>query len=178
MFAVTPSILDVLSLLTYSTDYPELKRVILGGETLSQRLIEGWSSANVDFWIAYGPTEATCTILTGLLQADRKTGRYHTTRLGQSIPNSTITLVDENLQEVSDIGIEGEIFVSGYCLAEGYWGDERLTETKFIQYQNDRIYRIGDIAKWVITESGSRMLEFLGRRDRITKIRGFLVNLS
>jgi non-ribosomal peptide synthetase component F len=178
VFAVTPSILDVLSLPTHSTDYPELKRVILGGETPSQRLIEGWSSANVDFWIAYGPTEATCTILTGLLQADRKTGRYHTTRLGQSIPNSTITLVDENLQEVSDIGIEGEIFVSGHCLAEGYWGDERLTETKFIQYQNDRTYRTGDMAKWVITESGSRMLEFLGRRDRITKIRGFLVNLS
>jgi hypothetical protein len=87
-------------------------------------------------------------------------------------------LVDQNMQLINKVGVEGEMFAAGRCLASGYWDDDKLTKERFIMYRGEKVYRTGDIAKWVLTDSGSRELEFLGRRDRITKIRGFLVNLG
>jgi non-ribosomal peptide synthetase component F len=178
IFAVTPSILDVLTPPSGVYHYPRLQRIVLGGETPSQKLITDWRKTTPEIWIAYGPTEATCTILTGALQTDSKTGLHYTTRLGQCIPSSSVMLVDQDMQLIKEFGVEGEMFVTGRCLASGYWDDENLNNEKFILYRGERVYRTGDMAKWVATDSGSRELEFLGRRDRITKIRGFLVNLA
>lgn len=179
IFAVTPSILDVLTPPSAHCHYPRLQRIVLGGETPSQKLITDWRRmATLDIWIAYGPTEATCTILTGALQTNINTGTHYTTRLGQIIPHSSVMLVDQDMQLINEVGVEGEMFAAGRCLASGYWDDEKLTNEKFILYRGERAYRTGDMAKWVTTDSGSRELEFLGRRDRITKIRGFLVNLA
>ncbi|KAJ6156141.1 hypothetical protein N7497_005026 [Penicillium chrysogenum] len=179
ILAVTPSILDALTPPSAYCHYPRLQRIVLGGETPSQKLITDWRRmATLDICIAYGPTEATCTILAGTLQTNINTGTHYTTRLGQCIPHSSVMLVDQDMQLVNELGVEGEMFAAGRCLASGYWDDERLTNEKFIWYHGERAYRTGDMAKWVTTDSGSRELEFLGRRDRITKIRGFLVNLA
>ncbi|KAJ5493676.1 hypothetical protein N7463_009763 [Penicillium fimorum] len=178
IFAVTPSILDAMIPPSGDCHYPRLQRIVLGGETAPQKLITDWQKIKPDIWIAYGPTEATCTIMTGALQTDSKTGMHYTTRLGQCLPSSSVMLVDQNMQLIEEVGVEGEIFVAGRCLASGYWDDDKLTNEKFIFYRNDRVYRTGNMAKWVITDSGSWELEFLGRRDRITKISGFLVNLA
>ncbi|KAJ6039622.1 hypothetical protein N7499_004207 [Penicillium canescens] len=178
IFAVTPSILDALTPPSGNCHYPRLLRIVLGGETPPQKLITDWRKTSSDIWIAYGPTEATCTILTGALQTHSKTGMHYTTRLGQCIPSSSVMLVDQNMQLINEVGVEGEMFAAGRCLASGYWGDDKLTKEKFIMYQGEKVYRTGDMAKWALTDSGSRELEFLGRRDRITKIRGFLVNLG
>ncbi|CAG7962568.1 unnamed protein product [Penicillium salamii] len=178
IFAVTPSILDAMIPPSGDCHYPRLQKIVLGGETAPQKLITDWQKIKPDIWIAYGPTEATCTIMTGALQTDSKTGVHYTTRLGQCISYSSVMLIDQDMQLIEAVGVEGEMFVAGRCLASGYWDDDKLTNEKFIFYQNDRVYRTGDMAKWVITDSGSWELEFLGRRDRITKISGFLVNLA
>lgn len=179
ILVVTPSILDVLSPPQSPSDYPRLDRIFLGGETPSQQLLEAWSTFNkVALWIAYGPTEATCAVLCGRLSPSRKTGEFHPTRLGSCIPGSSILLLSEEMEEVLDGGMEGEICIEGPCLTDGYWQDEVRTRDRFIEYKGRRVYRTGDLGRFVITEDGNTAIEFCGRRDRVTKIRGFLVNLE
>ena len=179
VLVVTPSILDVLSPPQSPSDYPHLERIFLGGETPSQQLLEAWSAFNdVALWIAYGPTEATCAVLCGRLQASSETGQFHPTRLGHSIPSSNVLLLTEEMEAVKDTNMEGEICIEGPCLTDGYWQDEERTKDRFIEYHGRRIYRTGDLGRFVTTEDNETTIEFCGRRDRVTKIRGFLVNLE
>lgn len=178
IIVATPSVLAALPSPQSSTDYPELTSVILGGETASQQLLSAWSIRNISIFIAYGPTEATCTVMAGVVQHDPITNTYFPTRLGQVTPGTTILLADENMDAIHTLDTEGEILISGKCLAAGYWSDEKLTSEKFIMYQGQQTYRTGDQGRWVTSLDGTRTLEFCGRRDRSIKIRGFLVNLD
>lgn len=179
VLVVTPSILDVLSPPQSPSDYPQLERIFLGGETPSQQLLEAWSAFNdVALWIAYGPTEATCAVLCGRLQASSETGQFHPTRLGHSIPGSSVLLLTEKMATIQDSNMEGEICIEGPCLTDGYWQDEERTKDRFIEYHGRRVYRTGDLGRFVTTEDNETAIEFCGRRDRVTKIRGFLVNLE
>lgn len=179
ILVVTPSILDVLSPPQSPSDYPHLNRIFLGGETPSQQLLKTWSAFNdVSLWMAYGPTEATCAVLSGRLRASRKTGEFHPTRLGCCIPDSSVFLLNEIMEPVKENNVEGEICIAGPCLTDGYWQDEERTRERFIEYRGRRLYRTGDMGRFVITEDKETAIEFCGRRDRVTKIRGFLVNLE
>lgn len=73
-------------------------------------------------------------------------------------------------------GETGEIVVSGRYLAIGYWKDPALTEAVFHGEPNDpakRSYRSGDFGRW----RSDGQLEYLGRKDRKVKLRGFTVEL-
>lgn len=178
ILVATPSILETFDPPTSPTSYPYLHRVVLGGETPSQKLLETWSRANASFWIAYGPTEATCAVLTGEISVDEETGQFQTTRLGRSICGSTVWLADREMNPVDEIGGEGEICISGPCLADGYWQDEAITREKFLECRGRTTYRTGDLGRWALGEDYERVIEFCGRRDRLAKIHGFLVNLE
>lgn len=178
IIAATPSILEAFDGPTSPDSYPYLHRVVLGGETPSQKLLESWSRANASLWIAYGPTEATCAVLTGEISVDEESGQFHTTRLGQSIRGSTIWLADRDMNPVDEIGGEGEICISGPCLADGYWQDEALTRERFPKCQGRTTYRTGDLGRWALGKNKEQVIEFCGRRDRVVKIHGFLVNLE
>lgn len=179
VLAVTPSILDVLDAPQSPADYPHLDRIFLGGETPSQQLLETWSAFNnVALWIAYGPTEATCAILSGQLRPSHKTGQFYPTQLGDCIPGSNVVLLDEEMGMIQGHDSEGEICIEGPCLTDGYWQDEERSRDRFIDYHGRRLYRTGDLGRFVVTDDGGTTVEFCGRRDRLTKIRGFLVNLE
>ena len=179
VLVVTPSILDVLSTPQSRTDYPHLDRIFLGGETPSQQLLETWSAFNdVALWLAYGPTEATCAVLTGRLRASHDTGRFNPTQLGHCIPGSSVILLNNDMETIEGNDMEGEICIEGPCLTDGYWQDVGRTRDRFIEYHGRRIYRTGDLGRFVVTDDGDTVVSFCGRRDRVTKVRGFLVNLE
>lgn len=179
VLVVTPSILDVLSTPQSPTDYPHLDRIFLGGETPSQQLLETWSAFNdVALWLAYGPTEATCAVLTGRLRASHDTGRFNPTQLGHCIPGSSVILLNNDMEAIEGNDMEGEICIEGPCLTDGYWQDAERTRERFIEYHGRRIYRTGDLGRFVVTDDGDTVVSFCGRRDRVTKVRGFLVNLE
>lgn len=179
VLVVTPSILDVLNAPKSPTDYPHLDRIFLGGETPSQQLLETWSAFNnIALWIAYGPTEATCAVLSHQLRPSHKTGQFHPTQLGDCIPGSNLVLLDEENGIIQGHDNEGEICIEGPCLTDGYWQDEERSRDRFIDYHGRRLYRTGDLGRFVVTDDGKTTIEFCGRRDRVTKIRGFLVNLE
>jgi non-ribosomal peptide synthetase component F len=89
--------------------------------------------------------------------------------LSYTVTGSSVVLLDDTLNETS----EGEIAISGPGLAIGYYQNESLTAEKFIVYKGVRYYLTGDYGRRI--PSG---IEFLGRRDRVVKNRGFLINLE
>jgi amino acid adenylation domain-containing protein len=126
----------------------------------------------------YGPTEATVGMLTyrspqnGVERATNRTAR---TPLGSPLPNTQAYVLDRWLQPVP-VGVPGELYIGGACLARGYLQRPDLTGEKFIPNPfscdpGERLYRTGDKARWLAEGN----IEFMGRLDFQVKIRGFRV---
>lgn len=124
----------------------------------------------------YGPTEShvvTCYPMTGRPEEWPKLPP-----IGRPIDNATIHLLDRTFQPVP-VGIAGELYIGGTCLARGYVNQPELTAERFGQNSaggavKGRWYKSGDLARY--RTDGT--IEFLGRADDQVKIRGFRVELS
>nr|WP_233148855.1 amino acid adenylation domain-containing protein [Shimwellia pseudoproteus] len=64
-------------------------------------------------------------------------------------------------------GVQGELWIGGAGLAEGYLGDAARTGARFIQAEGQRWYRTGDLGYW-----WDGLLFFVGRQDSQVKIQG------
>jgi len=95
---------------------------------------------------------------------------------GKPIWNAKYYILDNYLKPLP-IGIQGDLFIGGPCLATGYINDVILTTHKFIDNpfaKGEKIYRTGDTARWF--EDGN--IEFLGRKDHQVKIRGYRIEMG
>lgn len=95
---------------------------------------------------------------------------------GKPIQNAKYYVLDKNLKPCP-IGVKGDLYIGGRCLASEYINDEELTQSKFIPnpfIPNERMYRTGDLSRWF--DDGN--LEFLGRSDFQVKIRGYRIELG
>lgn len=94
--------------------------------------------------------------------------------IGRSIQHSQVILLDENLNQV-DSDSEGEIFIGGICVADGYLNRDELTSARFIKLKIDGtesiFYKTGDLGKY--DQSGD--IEFLGRADEQIKLHGYRI---
>ncbi|OIN46445.1 non-ribosomal peptide synthetase [Pseudomonas azotoformans] len=72
--------------------------------------------------------------------------------------------------------VPGELYITGVGLAQGYLGDQALSEARFFAHPLDgqRLYRTGDRGRYL---PGGE-LEFLGREDGQVKVRGHRVELG
>ncbi len=90
--------------------------------------------------------------------------------VGYVLPGYSAAIVGEDGKPVAP-GEVGEIIVTSRYAALGYWQDEELTRAKFSPAPRDgkaRIFRTGDLGR--MRPDG--LLDFVGRRDRLLKIRG------
>jgi acyl carrier protein len=97
--------------------------------------------------------------------------------IGKAAVNVKVYILDKHFQPVP-VGIVGELYVSGYGLARGYFQRPELTKEKFIPNPFDkspyhRLYKTGDLARYL--PDGN--IEFLGRIDDLVKIRGYQIDL-
>ncbi len=98
--------------------------------------------------------------------------------VGRPIANVRIHLLDGRLEPVP-IGVRGELYAAGECVARGYLNDPVLTAQKmipdpFAAGPGERLYRTGDLARHLADGS----IEYLGRIDGQVKVRGFRVELG
>ena len=170
-----------------------LKEVITAGEALivTPAIRTFFSSLNNGkggkLYNHYGPSEShVCTAL--MLDGDPHSWPMIPS-IGFPVANSKIHILDEALQPVP-IGVPGELYIGGKCLARGYHRRADLTAERFIPdpylphpswsidppraENKGRIYKTGDSARYL----PDGQIEYMGRIDSQVKIRGFRVELG
>lgn len=148
------------------------KLLILGGEKVSAALVQQIRECRKDLRILnhYGPTETTIGILTHEIGpvADNSI-----IPLGTPLDNNEVFIVDAQQRILPD-GMPGEIVVCGHNVGQGYHGNEAQTSAAFvagIAGVGRRCYKTGDLGR----RRPDGNIEFLGRKDRQVKVRGFRV---
>jgi acyl-coenzyme A synthetase/AMP-(fatty) acid ligase len=68
---------------------------------------------------------------------------------------------------------QGEILMLGDCVSLGYLGDPERTAEAYVEYQNQRAYRTGDIGYF----DGDGNLFIVGRIGTAVKVNGYRVDL-
>uniref|UniRef100_UPI003F6F83B3 amino acid adenylation domain-containing protein n=1 Tax=Gloeocapsopsis crepidinum TaxID=693223 RepID=UPI003F6F83B3 len=164
-----------------NTSLPSTVRlVIVGTEQASSEKLALWqkiASQNVRWLNAYGPTEATIGVT--VYEANTYTEQAHAyVPVGRPIANTQIYILDQHLNP-TPVGIPGELYIGGACLAKGYLNQPKLTLEKFIPNPFSRepdacLYKTGDVARYL--PDGN--IELIGRIDDQVKIRGFRIELG
>ena len=152
---------SLLELLPEPESIGSLETVIVGGQATQPATIRRWAS-RVRLVNVYGPTEATvCTSLNVCESAEKRS------LLGQPISDVEYHVVDAELNRVPD-GKEGELLITGPCLARGYRNQPEKTREKFVEFQGQRNYRSGDLVR----RDSDGSFVFCGRIDRQISLHG------
>ena len=143
--------------------------VILAGEKLSRRLADSLFEAapRIRLLNCYGPTETT--VYSSCARIDPSARSEPT--IGRAIWNTTLHVLDSGRALVPP-GAEGELFIGGEGVSQGYLGRPELTDERFLPnpFGLGKLYRTGDRVRWCSDE-----LEFLGRYDDQMKINGIRI---
>ncbi|MCH9692205.1 MAG: amino acid adenylation domain-containing protein, partial [Gammaproteobacteria bacterium] len=159
--------------------YPSLKTITYAGEPCLRDVAAYWSQ-EVRLYNYYGPTETN--IVTG-----RKIVSDEIEQIGRPISNTQVYVLDRQLNPLP-IGAVGELYIGGANLARGYLKRKDLTAERFIDNPfastedqkkgYTRLYKSGDLVRWVMDAQGVGQLEYRGRNDMQVKIRGYRIELG
>ena len=149
-----------------------LREIMVGGEAFPPDLLKKIRAflPLTKVINGYGPTETTVGV------AFKELGEDGRITVGKPITNTQFYILDKNQNPVP-IGISGELYIGGACLARGYLNRRDLTKEKFIDNpftQGELLYQTGDIARWY--PEGE--VEIIGRVDRQVKINGYRIELE
>ncbi|SFR83687.1 non-ribosomal peptide synthetase [Anaeromicropila populeti] len=92
---------------------------------------------------------------------------------GKPLSNQAYRVVDDLGRDCPD-WVKGELWIGGAGVAKGYFGDEILTQQRFVVEHNIRWYKTGDMGRFWADGN----MEFLGRKDYQVKIRGHRIELG
>jgi amino acid adenylation domain-containing protein len=159
------------------TNLAALRTWMIGGEPLSGALTRQVyeklpTAVLINF---YGLTEgdATCHVTLSGFPYDTNVP------IGRPVQDTRVYLLDENLNPIPD-GQAGEICLAGEGISYKYLNCPELNTERWVSnpFATDgsyaRLFRTGDMGR--INSDGE--IEYLGRRDRLIKVRGFRVELG
>ena len=162
-------------LATLDEDLPDLRFLLVSGESCPPDLVDRWHRSDRRFLNVYGPTEATVTATWVVLRPGRPV------TIGIPLPTYSVVILDPDRDRALPPGELGEIGIAGIGLAAGYLNRPDLTDRAFIAdflpipgNPTGRIYRTGDLGR--INQDGE--IEHHGRIDTQVKIRGYRIELT
>ncbi|HCU49763.1 MAG TPA: hypothetical protein DGG94_08185 [Micromonosporaceae bacterium] len=135
-----------------------IRTVIIGGEAALPDRVARWREAvpdHVKLLNTYGPTETTVVaVVAELSQVDGEVP------IGRPLPGVRAAVRD------------GELWLFGPTLAQGYLGQPELTARRFADHEGSRAYRTGDLVR---LNAGGELV-FAGRADHELKISGHRID--
>ena len=153
-----------------------LRRIFAGGEALPLRLQQDvFAAFGGELHNLYGPTEAS---IYSCHWVCRRSEPLKAVPIGEPISNTQIYILDAQMRPVPP-GVEGELYIGGMGVAQGYHNQPELTSRAFVPdtfaTQPGRfLFKTGDRARrW---EAGR--IEYLGRSDKQVKVRGHRIELG
>ena len=156
---------------------PKLALWTCSGEVLPADLARRFAQAlpNATLLNMYGSSEVAADVTCIDVTKNNLNGQVS---IGRPISNVQLFLLDRYLNQVP-IGVPGEIYVGGDCLALGYLKRPELTAERFIAHSFEpsssvRLFKTGDLGRYL--PNGE--IEYLGRTDNQVKIRGMRVELG
>jgi hybrid polyketide synthase/nonribosomal peptide synthetase ACE1 len=171
------------------------KNALVGGEALAPSVLKAFATLGKDdlrFHHMYGTTESTfCAAVMELDYTDDALEKTFTTSqlsypAGVALPNYNIYILDEQ-QNPLTVGLQGEIYIGGAGVAQGYINNSSLTERTFVAdpfaTADDRakgwgmMQRTGDLGRWSRVDHGALIVEGRISDDTMVKIRGLRVDL-
>ncbi|MET3846946.1 non-ribosomal peptide synthetase [Paenibacillus sp. OAE614] len=170
MIQATPSKINLLvnQMKKGLYSYGSVTEFLIGGEKFPNDLYSKLTEiSNANIYNLYGPTEAT------VWTTINKVRDEFDMNIGEPLENIEIKILNNELTE-QPYGVMGELYISGEGLARGYYNRKDLTTRKFIQLDNKRFYRTGDLAK----KYRDGYLEYIGREDHQVKLNGFRIELE
>ena len=180
----------VPSILSLMVNYGQLDRgnlsalrlVLFAGEVFPVKYLRQLIAAvpQADYYNLYGPTETNVCTYYKIQPGDLAPNQTQPAPIGVACANMEVFAVDDQGRLVTHPGREGELWVRGSCVAQGYWGDPEKTAGNFVRnpYQphfDEVAYRTGDI---VVLDEGGLNWRYVGRRDHMIKSRGYRIELG
>lgn len=153
-----------------------MRQVLTGGERVCPEHARRFLQRHPEVRLinGYGPTENTTFTCCHTITIE-DTANPAGIPIGRPIRGTEAAIVDEHGEECP-AGTPGELLAGGHGVALGYAGDEALTGERFVNLpgRGGTWYRTGDIAR----RRADGVIEYLGRRDRQVKVRGFRIELE
>ena len=149
---------------------PGLKKVFVSGEQFVPALARRFFGLypGVRLFNLYGPAECTIDVSFHECRKEEKV-----IPIGLPVWNTELKIVNDAGEELPP-GFIGEIVITGDLVGEGYEGNQRETQERFITFQGQRAYKTGD--EGYVMDNGEAV--YTGRMDREIKLRGMRVNLT
>ncbi|XXG96829.1 hypothetical protein Hte_003120 [Hypoxylon texense] len=146
---------------------PRLSKIICGGEPLSRHLADRLLASADSVWNVYGPCETTYGSVGRVGEGDIV--------VGNPVANGRIYVLDDDMSPVP-MGREGEVYIGGGSVSNGYRNQVELTNSRFLTnpFHGGRFFRTGDLARFI----GPGKLQVLGRVDGVVKIRGHRIEVG
>ena len=175
----------------------KLRYVVFGGEALDFSALQTWTARYGDsspkLINMYGITETTVHVSYYEVTESDLVGRR--SLIGRPLDDLSLYILDSNLSPVPS-GVAGEMYVGGAGITKGYLNQPELTDERFIPFPNTlvtaidkietkgvlsnsaKLYKTGDVARYLRDENKAGVIEYLGRSDDQVKIRGFRIELG
>jgi amino acid adenylation domain-containing protein len=175
---LVPSLLRTI--LSINTDIAQklraLKVVLIGGEPLTYALVDLFYQKlpNVQLINFYGLTEGDGSFYP--VHPDKKVS--FAPPIGRPVANAKIYILGSTMEPVP-VGMSGEIYIANEGMAKAYYKRHELNVERFLPnpfngFSEIKLYKTGDRGRYL--SDGN--IEYLGRIDRMVKIRSFRVELG
>ncbi|MBQ7202386.1 MAG: amino acid adenylation domain-containing protein [Eubacterium sp.] len=176
-----PSALSIVAnLKLFDLAKPEyLKMVLFAGEVMPTKQLNYWINSldkNILYANLCGPTETTdiCTYYV----VDREISDDEPLPIGKHCNNCDVFILKDDGTE-AEVNEEGELYVRGSFLAQGYYNNPEKTAEAFVQNPlntayPEKVYKTGDLVKM----NGRGEIMYICRKDYQIKHMGYRIELG